>query len=407
MKRNSFGSFSMLGRIAFWLAVAGLVLFNVWWYVRDTRPLPPLRSVAVWIDQQRYNEAEAALREHLRRFPHDHEARTLLARSLGARNQLLACAAQLHRVPEWSPNKRQCLYLEGVCYRQSNRARDAEATWRACIASDALRPRFDAYFKMAVEQIVDLDALEERWDDARNVIWMMYDAASPADRPDILILMLRTWIDRIDPNIAVERLRRIVAADPTDLPARRALAHAYELRGDSNEAAELVQSDLKSWPDDPGVWRDRLWMLNLHDDLQSLTAALAEIPPSIGRDGEIHAYRGLACEKKRDWPCAAEAYRRANELKPFNSELMYRMGMCEMRDGRREAALRHLKQSRELKRAQEKLSDTVLDYRDSLLSTADPADPTRVKASRALAAICRTLGMDRLVVALDSLTPSP
>jgi Flp pilus assembly protein TadD len=407
MNRNDSGALSMLGRIAQLLAVVGLAVFNVWWYVRDTRPLPPLHTVAARINEQRYAEAETALREHLRRFPHDSEGRMLLARSLGARNQLLACAAQLHRVPEWSPNKRHSLYLEGICYKQLDRARDAETAWRACIAPDVLRPRFDPYLKMAVEQIVDLAVLEERRDDARNAIWLMYDVASPADRPDILILMLRTWIDRIDPSIAVGQLRKIVAADPADLPARRALAHAYELLGDSNEATELVQSNLKTWPDDPGVWSDRLGLLKLRDDLQGLTAALAELPPSIDHTSSIHTSRGLVCERKRDWPCAVDAYRRACESMPYNSEFLFRMGMCEMRDGRGEIALLHLKQSRDLQKAQESLPDAILDYRDAIVSSADPGHPTRVKASRKLAAICRTLGMDRLSVALYGESPSP
>jgi hypothetical protein len=46
MNRNDSGALSMLGRIAQLLAVVGLAVFNVWWYVRDTRPLPPLHTVA-------------------------------------------------------------------------------------------------------------------------------------------------------------------------------------------------------------------------------------------------------------------------------------------------------------------------------------------------------------------------
>jgi tetratricopeptide (TPR) repeat protein len=361
--------------------------------------------VSSWIDRGRYEEAEAVLREQLRRFPHDYEARWLLARSLGARDQLVACADQLRRMPPWAPNIRQCLYLEGCCYLQLHRARDAEAAWRACIAPDALRPRFDAYFKMAVEQLVELGMLKERPDDARDAVWMMYDAASPADRPDILILLLRTWIDRIDSRVAADRLRRIVAADPADLAARRALAHALDLQGDPRGAAEMVESNLEAWPDDPWTWRDQLWMLNLRDDLPGLTTALAKLPPSTDREGEILAYRGLVCEKRRDWPCAADAYRRADELRPFNAELTYRLGMSEVRAGRREAGLRHLKQSRELKQALERLADAVLDYRDALVASPDPGDPGRVKAARALAAICRTLGMDRVAAALESVAP--
>ena len=85
--------------------LAGLSRFNAWWYWRDTRDLPALKTISDWISQERYLKAEPALREHLRRSPHDAEARMMLARALAGRGDLLACASQLHQVPHWSPRK--------------------------------------------------------------------------------------------------------------------------------------------------------------------------------------------------------------------------------------------------------------------------------------------------------------
>ena len=49
--------------------IASLAAFNIWWYWRDSRPLPDLKTIADWISHERYLEAEPALRERLRRRP--------------------------------------------------------------------------------------------------------------------------------------------------------------------------------------------------------------------------------------------------------------------------------------------------------------------------------------------------
>ena len=73
--------------------------------------------------------AEPALREHLRRAPHDGELMIMLARALAARGDLLGCARQLHEVPYWWPQKAEAIFREGQSYLQIDRAKDAEHAW--------------------------------------------------------------------------------------------------------------------------------------------------------------------------------------------------------------------------------------------------------------------------------------
>ena len=120
---------------------ACLVGFNLWWYWRDTRPLPGLDTISGWIGKGQDDQAEPALREHLRRAPNDGEARMMMARLLGARNDLLGCARQLHEVPFWWPTKADALYREGQAYFMIDRAKDAEAAWLAVTNHDPLHPR--------------------------------------------------------------------------------------------------------------------------------------------------------------------------------------------------------------------------------------------------------------------------
>src|SRR6185437_1471840 len=51
--------------------IVGLIGFNAWWYWRDTRPVADPRTIEAWIESGDYARAEAALRERLRRAPHD------------------------------------------------------------------------------------------------------------------------------------------------------------------------------------------------------------------------------------------------------------------------------------------------------------------------------------------------
>ena len=99
-RRSHFGEW-LLG----FVLLSGLATFNVWWYWRDTRPLPDYATVSDWIQREQYAKAEASLNERLRRSRHDFEARIMLARVMAARNDYLGCARELHEVPFWSPRK--------------------------------------------------------------------------------------------------------------------------------------------------------------------------------------------------------------------------------------------------------------------------------------------------------------
>ena len=189
--------------------IAGLSGFNAWWYWRDTRPLPDLNTISDWISQERYLEAEPALREHLRRSPHDGEARMMLAQALAGRGDLLACASQLHEVPYWSPRKAEALYREGQSYFEIDRAKDAEAAWLELIKDDPLHPVPPEIFHDACQALLKLYAIEDRWEDAYPVMWTAYDHAAPIDRPVLLAMRMRPELERIAPKESIGVLRAL------------------------------------------------------------------------------------------------------------------------------------------------------------------------------------------------------
>ena len=96
---------------------------------RHSRTARPGHGLALDANRVSTARVEPILREHLRRSPHDGEARMMLARALAGRGDLLGCARQLHEVPFWSPRKAEALFREGQSYLKIDRAKDAEDAW--------------------------------------------------------------------------------------------------------------------------------------------------------------------------------------------------------------------------------------------------------------------------------------
>jgi thioredoxin-like negative regulator of GroEL len=277
----------------FCVLVLCLVGFNAWWVIREARPVPGLDAIGRMIGRGEYDRSDRALGEWLRRSPHHGEARMLLARSLAVRGDFLGCARQLHLVPRWWPSKREALYLEGESYLSADRARDAEAAWRACAADDPLHPASPGHRRAAAENLIKLYAAQERWDDAKAVAWALYDSAGPAERPGILILRLRTEVQRIAPETRSRRLRRYVAADPEDWASRRGLARAEHAMGNDDEAVGQLRACLSARGDDREAWCNWLQIHERRGDMTALAEALGRLPSSAEGEGRIWAYRGL------------------------------------------------------------------------------------------------------------------
>ena len=230
----------------------------------------------------------------------------MLARLLGARNDLLGCARQLHEVPFWWPTKADALYREGQAYFMIDRAKDAEAAWLAVTKPDPLHPPSSEIFHDASLELLKLYSTEDRWEDAYVIIWRAYEEASPVDHPILLSMRLRSELERVAPAESIVLLQRYVAADPTDWEALRALARAELALGRRDEADRHFQACLKGQPENPRVWRDYLNMLNDQGDLDTLESALSKVPQAAESDPDIWKLRGNLKEKDRDWAGAAE-----------------------------------------------------------------------------------------------------
>jgi tetratricopeptide (TPR) repeat protein len=386
--------------------LVGLSAFNAWWYWRDTRPLPDVNTISEWMRREQHPQAELALREHMRRSPHDAEARTLLARLLAARGDSLGCARQLQEIPYWWPGKPEALFREGQSYMMTDRAKDAEAAWLDLIKDDPLHPVEPGLFHDACRELLKLYAIEDRWEDAYPVIWTAYDHADPVDRPAVLTMRMRPELERITPKESIAVLKRYVAAAADDWEALRALARAELALGLHAEAVHHFQACLDGRPNDFRAWRDYLAMRLEQGDLDAFLALLDKAPPSAESEPETWMYRGVAREKAGDWQAAAEHFRKAIELNPTAPKYYYRLAMAEERLGLREHAAAHRGRTKQLNEARSQLPAAYADYFTA--RDANDAHATKLAAAcKHLAAICDTLGWARAAQAWNRLAISP
>jgi tetratricopeptide (TPR) repeat protein len=384
----------------------GLFAFSLWWIWRDTRPLADLKTIGAWIAREQFAQAESALREWLRREPHDGEARMLLAKALAGRGDLLGCSQQLHQVPAWWPKKPEAQFREGQAYLMINRAKDAEAAWLSVVEDDPLHPRPSTIFHDASLELLKLYSTEDRWEDAYVILWRAYELASPVDRLNLLSMRLRSELERVAHEESIVRLERYVAADSTDWEALRALARAELTLGRPAEASRHFQQCLKGQPENPRCWRDYLNMLHEQGERDALMAELAKVPQVAESEPEIWKIRGMMAERASDWTGAAQDYRMALERNPFVTAYHYRLAMVEERLGHREQAAEHRRKAEELRVAREHLSTAFSD----LLTAREHRDshnPQLKLAIERLASVCETLGWGRLAEAWKELAKSP
>jgi tetratricopeptide (TPR) repeat protein len=269
------------------LLCVALIGFNTWWYWRDARPAPDIKTIEALMSREQYIQAESALRERLRRSRQDGDARLLLARTLAARGDTQGCALQLREIPYWWPTKAEALFPEGQAYLMADRAKNAETCWLAVIKDDPLHPSPPDITQAASHQLLGLYATENRRDDAAEVIWETYERTSPADHLALLGMRVKNELERLAPEATIGRLEHYVAADRTDWEALRALARAELALGRKEGADRDFQACLAGRPDDPRVWRDYLSMLYDLGNQDAWTALLAKVSPSTESESEI------------------------------------------------------------------------------------------------------------------------
>jgi tetratricopeptide (TPR) repeat protein len=382
-----------------------LIGVNVWWLSRETRPLVGTDVIAQWIDQHRDADAEHALRGRLSHSPHDGDARVLFARLLGQRGDAPGCARELHQVPFWWPNKGKWLLMEAGAWKQCGRMADAEAAWKGVVQDDPLHPVDPKYVTAATRDLLELYAVEGRWDEAVKLIWEAYDRTDDrTEREAFLDMRLRTELERILPAVAGATMETYLAADPTDWEARRGLARAKLTLNAPEEARRLLEMSLKERLEDPRGWADYLDLLHATGDRDGLNDAMARIPAAAAEHPAVLTQRARFLERDRRWAEAADIYRRILQARPFERETHYRLALIEDRLGRAEPARAHRQRWEAMLAARTELNGAYQKVLD--LHRSAPDSPEYHAAIRRLSRICQIMGWNRDAEGWAQLAPA-
>jgi hypothetical protein len=377
-----------------WALLLGLIALNAWWYWLASRPLIEIKIIEKMIDRRQTAEAELALRRRLEVSPHDGESRAMLARILAQRKDSLGCARELQKIPSWWPGKAKWLLMEGTAFKQVDRMREAETAWQAVVKDEPLHPVDGKLLNTATLDLLELFAVESRWSDAARLIWSVYDRISdPHDQEALLVMRMRTEMERITPAVAAEKLTKYITADPEDWEARRALAKVKIALNQPDEGKVLLEACLDQRPGDARGWADYLSILSDLGDLESLRSACDRIPAEIVDEPGLLKFRAILREHDRDWPAAVELYRRLVQARPWEREAFYRLAQLEDRLGHASAAREYRQRSENMRLARSDLNDAFQKVLDARRDHGE--SPELNKAIRRLSDLCRTLGWSR------------
>jgi predicted Zn-dependent protease len=383
-----------LWRTGRWILLVSLVGLNAWWFWLESRPEVGLDTIATWIAQHRDREAEQALRERLARSPHDGASRILLARLLAQCQDKLACARDLHRIPFWWPDRARWTLMEAGAFEELGRMADAEAAWKLLVEDDPLHPVDPKLAGVATHDLLELYAVEGRWEDAVQLIWKRYGRSEvPAEREKLLNMRLRTELERIAPVVAVGKMEGYLAADPEDWEARLGLAKVLSALNRPEEARRHLEVCLQQRPEDAHGWAAYLDLLSTSGDLDGLRTAVDRLPASMAENPSALKHHARLLELDRKWSEAAALYRRILRVSPADDQAYYHLAQAEDRLDQRGPAQEHRRRWQALREARTGLNQAyqaVLDLRAS-----GPKSPKYREAIRRLAGICETLGWKR------------
>lgn len=208
------------------------------------------------------------------------------------------------------------------------------------------------------------------------------------DNPRVRLLRGKLVLLEGDPRTAISTLEPLLKGGPSslDLDARRFLAEAYSLVGESGRAVELLEGRTAKSAD--------LSLLLAKAQYQSGSPAdsAATLEPFardlLAREPANAAERALAASLALElgralvgtakWPEAAAALEKATQLDPTVPQAWQLLGQAQLASGRREEAAKSVARFRELQSAEKGQSEQVRD------AEAGQKDPTGRNLRQAL-----------------------
>jgi len=190
------------------------------------------------------------------------------------------------------------------------------------------------------------------------------------------------------PSATVKLLEPVLALEPNYYHAKRMLGYCYVQVGRVNEGLKLLYEAVQQEPDKLEGWDNLCWSLTQLGRWDELDRVWQRIPESLRQQPELLRYRGQWAEATGDIKRAAEIYRQALEINPYDRKLHYRLARVLHRLGDKQAADEHEQRAKELDRLREELGSK---YQAAI---SHPGKLTPAECQE-IAQLCRALGLER------------
>lgn len=319
------------GRFLLRVATLAAMIGLGWWGWKAIRPRPvlDLARFEALTESRRFESAEVMLTDYLRQAPNDPEANYLLAQLLLERpapaGDALERDAQralslLKRVRTSDPAREaQAKMYEGKALKRLDR-------WAACESAMNEALRLDPTVPEAAWILLDLFYLEGRPADSATLAMKMFRIEpDPHDRAQYLLELVRQDAQPPDAASIVEQLAPVVRAEPDAVEPAVALALGHIRNSNADEGLEMLKTLQLRHRDDPRAWDGLMTGHDLAGQPEAIAALLGILPASLADDPRFETHRGKVAQWKNDWPAAAEAYRRALKVNPFDPGLLFRL----------------------------------------------------------------------------------
>jgi Tfp pilus assembly protein PilF len=159
---------------------------------------------------------------------------------------------------------------------------------------------------------------QERFEEAKEAIWYVFDSNTRRGNPDpfYLELLLRTRFESTDPSVAIEQLQKFLDTDPNDADAHRAMG-IYRARLHENDLArQHLLRALEGNSQVPRFLDAWLWFLLLTGDMEQVGQVVAQLPPACDSYPDFWVYRSKWAMHQRDWSTAIQYLERALQFEP-------------------------------------------------------------------------------------------
>jgi tetratricopeptide (TPR) repeat protein len=291
----------------------------------------------------------------------DRAARQLVAKTLRAlETEAYVDVIRLGRqVSDELPEAAEVRVWEGAALWHLDRWQAAEDAWTRAL-------RLNPEVPEAGWRLLHIFYYEHRFAEAEALALKLYPIEpDAADRTQLLVELIRQDNERVGPEATAMTLEPVLASEPENFHASRALGLSYVQLGRHGDGSELLQQARRLRPNDLEGWFAWIWYLFETGQVAKLGEAWEQLPATALEHARFLRYRGMWAEAIDDAEEAERAYRATIERDPGDRKAHYQLARLLRGRGDDEAAVRHETEARELDTAREALAAAYIRAKQS------------------------------------------